>query len=228
MISEVDLWPLHAHLNIHETAIQTLPKQSCFPDLMSSNFSAVWVFVTSSWPVTNTAKFLPACVHSWICNYAACPGPSVSLGPLSGNRSPHGQWKSLGVLAWTPRGRPRPSSLQAANERLEPHRPRPFWAARSLIGPSTRCLPAPARGAGSGEWSSGDPSAPALPSLASAPACPQRHLHGPPPPPGGDPGDRTPSRQASTSPTRNGQAQFVIHPNRRRKKSACQGHVSSG
>lgn len=33
-------------------------------------------------------------------------------------------------------------------------------------------------------------------------------------PPGGDPGVRIPPRQASTSPTRDGQAQLVVHPNR--------------
>lgn len=179
MISEADLWPLPAHLNIRETAAQTRPKQSCFPDLISSNFSAAWVFITSSWPVTNTAKFLPACVHLWICNYAARPGPSVSLGPLSGNRFPHEGFEHWKSLACTPRRRPRPSSIQATNEGREPHRPRPFWVARSLIGPSTRCLPAPAPGAGRGEWSSGDPSAPALPSLASAPGRLQRHSQGP-------------------------------------------------
>lgn len=106
----------------------------------------------------------------------------MSLGPLSGNRFPHEgfeHWKSLEVLACAPRRRPRPSSIQATNEGREPHRPRPFWVARSLIGPSTRCLPAPARGAGRGEWSSGDPSGPALPSLASAPGCLQRHSQGP-------------------------------------------------
>uniref|UniRef100_A0A8C6GZR0 RAS p21 protein activator 4 n=1 Tax=Mus spicilegus TaxID=10103 RepID=A0A8C6GZR0_MUSSI len=40
-----------------------------------------------------------------------------------------------------------------------------------------QCLPAPSGGAGRGEWNSGDPSAPALPSLASAPACLQRQSH---------------------------------------------------
>lgn len=135
--------------------------------------------------------------------------------------------------AATPRGqapgRPRPPSPQVANEGRDPNRPRPFWAARTMIGFSTQCLPAPARGAGRGEWSSGDPSTPALPSLASAPACLQRHSHcSPSLPPGGDPCVRTPPHQASRSPTRNGQAQFVVHPNCRREKSARQGHVSSG
>lgn len=131
--------------------------------------------------------------------------------------------------AATLRGRPRPPSLQLANEGRDPNRPRPFWAARTLIGLSTQYLPAPSGGAGRGEWSSGDPSSPALPSMASAPACLQRHSHcSPSLPPGGGPCVRTPPHQASRSPTRNGQTQFVVHPNRRREKSARQGHVSSG
>lgn len=80
-------------------------------------------------PVKNTAKFLPACAHSWICSYAAHLGPSVSLGPLWESCTTGGILaleESRGTIRYTS-GRLRPSSLQAANEGREPHRPRPLW-----------------------------------------------------------------------------------------------------
>lgn len=84
MISEVDLWPLHAHMYVqlhtytytktqHKNAP---PEQPYFPDLM---FPSFWLPGSSphfSWPVKNSAlptKFLPARIHSWICNCTVHP-----------------------------------------------------------------------------------------------------------------------------------------------------------
>lgn len=98
-------------------------------------------------------------------------GPSASFWPWLWARAPHrGFRRRRRLLApgSPPPRRPRPSPLQATNEGRGPQGPRPLGTASPLIGAPRQYLPALARGTGRGEWSGGDPSAPALP-----PPCPR-------------------------------------------------------
>ncbi|MEJ1272655.1 RAS p21 protein activator 4 [Cricetulus griseus] len=76
-----------------------------------------------------------------------------------------------------------------------------------------RCVPALARGTGG--VNGAEPLSPLSPPPRS-PACPRSRC------PAGDPGVRIPP-PGLLAPTRDGQAQLVVHPNRRSEKSACQG-----